>query len=192
MLLGAAMSVLVTPIWQVRYLYTAWGMFSLAVALVLGEGKELRFLVPQCTVLLLLAVMGVFSVQTLLQDQILTTTADEWGAYLEEQVKPGDCMIVDDPHEHNIIYQYYTTDVEIVMTESLDVAGGNRVLTDILEQYRGKNVWYVIDHIQVRYGLNKIVGDLQEAGYELEQGASFTIQDKSLDIYKVGESSHEG
>lgn len=191
MLLGAVLSVLVTPIWQLRYLYVAWGMLSLAVALVLGERRSEGSFVTQGVVFLMLCILGVFSVQSLLQSERVTTTADEWVWYAEHNIMPGDCVIVDDPYEHYIIYEFYTSDVEVIMTEQLEALDGKVKVEDVLQQYDGRGVWYIANHVLVKYGTEKMSEDLKKIGYQMEQQAMFTIEGKVLDIYRIEEINHE-
>lgn len=191
MLLGAAISVWVTPIWQPRYPYNAWGVLVLGLALVIGEGNELRRLVPQCCMFALLCVMGYFSVQTLLDSQLMNCTADEWVDFVNENIQEGDCVIADDPGEHRFIYMYYMPQADVTMMRYLEMRGGKIKLADLVEDYEAANVWYVYDHVQARYGNAKMEKDLNNIGYEMNHAGHFTIQDKILDVYKVEEMQNE-
>lgn len=191
MLLGAAISVWVTPIWQARYPYNVWGVFALAIALVIGEGNELRRLVPQGCAVVLLCIMGYFSTQTLLNSQVLTSTSEEWATFVDENVLEGDCVIADDPGEHRFIYMYYMPQADITMMRSLELKGGKIKLETLMDEYESGNVWYVYDHVQARYGDKKMEKSLGDIGYGMYHKGQFTIQDKILDIYKVEEIHYE-
>lgn len=191
MLIGALLSVFVTPIWTPRYLYVAWGVLSLAVAIAAGKAGASASPLPQAMLAAILCVTAVFSVRSMLLDELMTATADEWVAFLEENIGAEDCLIVDDPYEHIGIFQYYLPDTEIIMTEELDRMGGEKELGGILEQTGKAKVWYVIDHVQPRLGLEKMKEYAMQEGYELIPAASYTIKYKALEVFETGEISHE-
>lgn len=189
MFIGALLSLTVAPIWMPRYLYVAWGMLSLFVAIVIGEDGSMRMLLAQGGHLMLLCVMGFFSVRTICQDEIMTTTAAEWVAYLDANVEADACLIVDDPYEHYGIYQYYLPEAEIVMVEELAGMGGAKSLANILSGDR--QFWYIIDEVQPRSNVIQMSEWLEAEGFEIEQTAYYTIQDKRLEVFAIGERAHE-
>lgn len=191
MLIGALLSIFVTPIWQSRYLYVAWGMLSLGIAIIAGQNRDKISLLLQGFLLVILCMTGVFSVMNMRKDELMTSTADEWVAFLQENVAAGDCLIVDDPYEHSVVFQYYLPHAEIVMTEELEEMGGPKKLGDILSGARGKGLWYVIDYVQPRFGLEKMEEAVEKEGYSLHSYASYTIKYKDLEVFGIGEESYE-
>lgn len=191
MVIGALLSVFVTPIWACRYMYVAWGMLSLFVAIAMGENDGTYALIPQILFLCLVGIMGAFSVQSICQNERVTSPSGEWVAFLETNVKAGDCLIADDPYEHFTVYQYYLPDVNIVMTEELAEMGGAKSLDAILKQSGDNRIWYVIDYRQFRCGKEKLEEWLNALGYEMSDAQNFSIQDKDLEVYRVGENTHE-
>ncbi len=188
MLIGAALSLAVAPIWVPRYLYVAWGMLSLFAALAIGEDKGPQTFLLQMGCLVLLCVMGYFSVRMIQREDVMTSTASEWTAYLEENVEADACLIVDDPYEHILVYRYYLPQARIVMVEELTGMGGERSLSDILAQ-EGQ-IWYILDEVQPRCGVTQMSEWLEAEGFAVEQRAYFTLQDKRLEIFSIGERAH--
>lgn len=188
MFIGASLSLVVTPIWVPRYLYMAWGLLALFVAIAIGEDVGRYMLLPQAGCLVLLCIMGFFSVETILQDGVMTTTAAEWVAYLETNVEPDACLIVDDPYEHICVFQYYLPEAEIIMVEELTEMGGQRSLADILSEDR--QFWYIIDNIQPRSNVTQMSEWLEAEGFGIEQVAYYTIQYKELEVFTIGEKAY--
>ncbi|MCH5343495.1 MAG: glycosyltransferase family 39 protein [Acetatifactor sp.] len=189
MFIGALLSLIVAPIWTPRYLYVAWGMLSLFAAIVIGEDGSLHMLLAQGGLFILLCVMGFFSVRTMLQDELMTSTASEWVAYLKENVEADACLIVDDPYEHYVVYRYYLPEADFVMVEELTALGGKRSLTDILNG--DQQLWYVVNDIMPRCGVTRMSELMEAEGFEIEQTAYYTIQDKRLEVFAIGERAHE-
>lgn len=191
MLLGAAISVWVTPIWQPRYPYNAWGLLMLAVALVVGQRVTRTDVIPQTCMFLLLCVMGYYSTSTIVHSQVVNNTATQWRAYLDENIGAGDVVIADDPGEHRFIYMFYIPQTEVTMVRKLEHNGGSVNLEELIGSHPEGKIWYICDHVQVRYGVEKMTADFDEIGYEMKHQANFTIQDKDLDIYLVEERQNE-
>lgn len=188
MLIGAAISVAVAPIWTSRYLYVAWGMLSLFAAIVIGEGGSRRMFLIQGGYLALLCVMGIFSVRTICQAEVMTTTAAEWVAYLNANVEANACLIVDDPYEHCLVYQYYLPEADVVMVEELTALGGRRSLTDILNGDR--QLWYISNEVMPRCGMTRMSELLEAEGFDMEWAANYSIQNKRLEVFAIGERAH--
>ena len=185
MVSGALLSAFVAPIWVGRYLYAAWGLLALLVALAVGEMRGEYSLLFQGVFSGILCITGVFSVQGILQDELVTSTADEWVAFLEENISAEDIIIVDDPYEHKCVFEYYLPDNEIVMSEELKPLGGSRELEEILKHSGENQVWYIIDTVQPRLGLERMIELMETAGYEMQSRAAYTIKYKALQIYQA-------
>lgn len=191
MLLGALLSVLITPIWLYRYFYMAWSVVSLFVALVVGDGKDISATFSQCVLVALLCVNGVFSVKFMLESQVMTTTADGLVAFLEEEVQSTDCVIFDDVHEHLNIYEYYMKGKDYIMIEDLYLPDATTDLENVLEQYKDDTMWYVANRVSQIFGVTEVEEYLESIGYELNYVSTYSIQYKVLDIYTVGEKCYE-
>lgn len=185
------LSVLVAPIWQSRYLYNAWGVFCLAIALVIGEKKNRLSLLPQGLTVAFLMLTGVCSIQSFWFSDLNVNTSNELVAYLDQNIKEGDCVIVDDPAEHRVLYEYYIPQSDIVMSEELGNMNGNVDIKATMEQYQQHNVWFVIDYVLEQMGKEEFEQYLDANGYRLEHKGQYTIQYKILDIYLIEEIADE-
>lgn len=191
MVMGALLSVSVTPIWQNRYLYAAWGLLSLFVAITAGQKVSAYSWIPQILFIVILSAEGVFSVQTMLQDEMMICSDDEWVDFLEENVEDNALIVVDDPYEHIAVFRYYLPEADIIMTEELQQEESRKLLEDALGQWEERQVWYIIDYVQPRYGVDNMTELLGQSGYMLDPAASCTIKYKSLGIFKAGEKIYE-
>ncbi len=185
------LSVLVAPIWQSRYLYNAWGMFCLAIALVIGEKKNRLSLIPQGLTILLLIIVGIISLHSFFNSDLNINTSNELVAYFNQNISENDCIIIDDPAEHRVLYEYYIPESEIIMSEKLAIEGGDVDINIIMENYAGYNVWFVLDQVLAQIGKNDFEQYLSENGYRMEYKGSYTIQYKILDIYLIEEINDE-
>ena len=128
-------SVGVAPIWQSRYLYNSWGMFCLAIALVIGEKKNRLSLFPQGLTIVLLIITGVISIHSFLSGELNVNTSNEFVAYINNNISVEDCIIVDDPAEHHVLYEYYIPESKIIMSDELDIMLGDVDINVIMEDY---------------------------------------------------------
>ena len=74
------------------------------------------------------------------------------------------------------------------MVEELTALGGGRSLTDILNGDR--QLWYVINERMPRCGVELMSELMRAEGFEMEQTAYYTIQDKRLEVFTIGERAH--
>lgn len=190
MSLAAFLSIFIAPIWTTRYLYVAWGMFSLGMAIVMGQegGKHYRFI--HCVMAGMLCIMAFFSVKNVMQNELMTSTAEEWVEFVEGNIEEGDYVIADDPYEQRLVYEFYMPNVNVIMVERLDIMGGKRDnLADICAEAtaNGNKVWYITDYTQEICTEEKMSRELADRGYALENVAFYTIQYKALDIFEVKE-----
>lgn len=185
MLTGGLLSVLVAPIWQDRYLYVAWGLLSLFVAVTAGE-KGTHMLIPQVLLLGILCVAGKFSVDTMRLDELMTCSDREWVAFLEEEVAEDAVVIVDDPYEHRLVYQYYLPDAEVVMVRTLLNDRGAERLADLLRGSDHRQLWYIVDYNQQQCGVERMRRMLADHDREITRTAAYTIKQKSLEIFEIG------
>lgn len=185
MLTGGLFSVLVAPIWQDRYLYVAWGLLSLFVALAAGEGTGTRLWIPQVLLLGMLCVAGKFSLDTMLEDEWMTCSDREWVDFLEDQVAEDAVVIVDDPYEHRLVYQFYLPDARIVMVRNLLNDQDGERLAGLLQESGEGQLWYVVDYNQQQCGVERMKRMLAEQGGELVSAGAYTIKQKSLEIFAV-------
>lgn len=190
MLMGALLSVYVTPIWQVRYLYNAWGVYALGVACVLGKKKGYLGTASQIITVCFLLFAGYLSVNSLLQNEVIRNDAKEFILCVENNIQPGDCIIVDDAYEHYIIYEYYAPDTDVIMTERLNLNAEAQELTELIGKYEDNNVWFMINYVMPQVGVGGISEHLGEH-YCLENVGTYTIQYKIIDIYCVKEAADE-
>jgi len=187
MVMGALLSVLVTPIWASRYMYLDWGLMSLFVAIVAGEVTSVFSKIAQGMLIAVLAITGAVSLNTMLDDETMNNTADEWIAFLEENVEEDAYLIVDDPAEHSPIYAFYLPNVQSVYTESLlgqDIEEG---LSAFLGNSDGHQIWYIIDYRQQRIGADRMREYLENLRYSVESVGCYVIEQKDLEVFRVEE-----
>ncbi|MCM1302660.1 MAG: hypothetical protein NC305_01545 [Lachnospiraceae bacterium] len=191
MVTGGLLSVLITPIWATRYMYVDWGLASLFVAVVAGEVTSVYSRIAQGLLAVVLAMTGVVSLNVMLDDETMRNTADEWVAFLEEYVEKGAYIIVDDPGEHRLVYDFYMPDVEAVYTENLleqDIEAG---LSGFLAQSGGHQIWYMVDYRQQKIGAEKMQDYLENLGYSMESADFYVIKQKDLEVFRVEEMQDE-
>lgn len=184
-------SVVVAPIWQSRYLYNSWGMFCLAIALVIGEKKNRLSLFPQGLTIVLLIITGVISIHSFLSGELNVNTSNEFVAYINNNISVEDCIIVDDPAEHHVLYEYYIPESKIIMSDELDIMLGDVDINVIMEDYEEQDVWFIADYVLKQVGKDKFEQYLLENGYRLEHKGLYTMQYKILDIYLIKEIDDE-
>lgn len=187
MIMGALLSVLFTPIWATRYMYVAWGLVSLFVAIVAGEVTSFYSNIAQGLLIAVLAVTGLISLNTMLADETMSNTADEWVAFLEEHVDRDACIIVDDPAEHSLVYAFYLPDADFIYTENLLGQDVEAILSDFLENSRNHQMWYIDDYRQQKIGVDLIRGYLEKLGYSIQSEGFFVIEQKDLEVFRIEE-----
>lgn len=190
MITGALLSVLFTPIWATRYMYVAWGLVSLFAAIVAGEVISFYSNIAQGLLIAVLAVTGLVSLNTMLADETMSNTADEWVAFLEERVDGGARIIVDDPAEHGPVYSFYLPDADFIYTENLPAQDVETVLSDFLEDSGGHQLWYIDDYRQQRIGVDMMRGYLENLGYSIQSEGFFIIEQKDLEVFRIEEGQH--
>lgn len=210
MLMGALISVIIVPIWDTRYLYVAWGMMALFVGLVAGnfprwsEQNETsqasdswqkclpvsNSWIPQAVLLLLLVAETFFSVTSMQEHDMMTCGADEWVAFLEENVEEDANVIYADPTEHVRIYRVYMPEAEFTNASELFYSDGQETLQNILKQSEEEQVWFMINYTQSALG-NRVREAVNAEGYELESAGIYSIQAKNIEIFRIGRAAHE-
>ena len=191
MTVGALFSVLLTPIWATRYMYVAWGLIALFVAIAAGEVTTFFSNIVQGLLVFVLAVTALVSFNSMLNSEKMRSSADEWVAFLEDNVDDNAYLIVDDPVGHNIVYKFYLPDANCIYTESLLMNDVREGLNSFLQDGSGNQIWYVIDYRQQKIGMNAMQGYLDELGYTIESVGAYTIQHKYLGVFKVEEKTYE-
>ncbi len=191
MVMGALLSVLVTPIWATRYMYLDWGLISLFVAIVAGEVTSAYAKIAQGMLIMVLAITGMVSLNTMLDDETMNNTADQWIAFLEENVEKDAYIIVDDPAEHKPVYDFYLPHAHSVYTETLLGRNIEEELSDFLVQSDGHQIWYIVDYRQQRIGADEIRSYLEKLRYSLEPAGYYVIEQKELEVFRVEEMQYE-
>lgn len=187
MIAGALVSVLITPMWADRYLYVAWGMLSLFIALSAGMLPGMFSRIPQTLLCIILGVSGVFSVQQTLSGETMTSTADGWVSFIEENVDSNAGLIVDDIGEHRGIYLFYMSDAEIVMTQDVK----EESLLEMISSESERQVWYIANYSQLLYGVERMEAFLNEHGYDMYAEANYTLRGKNLEIFRIERKTNE-
>lgn len=186
MITGQAISVLVTPIWQDRYLYVVWGMLALFVALATGQKESGYSALPKASLVIFLCISLMCSMQKAMRDELLACSDKEWVEFLRNHVEKDALVIVDDPYEHIVVFQYYLPDAELVMVESLMVDGSEEnQIEKILQKAELNQAWYVIDYIQPRLGIVEMEELLEKNHYKMKFMGEYTITYKQLGIYNI-------
>lgn len=187
MLLGMLLSILIAPIWQNRYLYVAWGTLSLFAAIITGKKVSKFSFISQLIIGGVLCFTLMLSVQTVLQDGLMSSSDREWVDFIKREIEPDALIIADDPGEHNCVFECYLPDAKIIMTENLKEEKNREALRSALETTGEKQIWYIIDHTQVRLGYEQVSEMLEDMNYktDTEPTANYTIKYKNLEIYKV-------
>lgn len=188
MLTGALVSVLITPMWANRYIYIAWGMLSLMVALVAGQMNLRRTMVSRGCFVILMLFAGYSSVRSVLEDDIMTCDAGAWVEAIETRMDEDAFILADDPGEHNVVYRYYMPTQSIYMTEGNDINAA--FMQEFLKASEGKQRWYVIDYVQARCGVDIVTAALEECGYTLVSEGNYSISQKSLELFRMEEAEH--
>lgn len=187
MIVGALLSILVTPIWATRYMYVDWGLIALFVAIVAGEVSSVYSNVAQGLVIAVLAITGMFSLNTMLHDETMQNTADAWIGFLKENVDKNAFFIIDDPTEHNVVYTFYLPDAEFVYTENLLGQNVEEALSGFIQDSSGHQLWYVVDYRQQKMGVDRIRDHLENIGYFMESVGFYIIEQKDLEVFRVEE-----
>lgn len=188
MIFAAVVSVVVTPIWVTRYMYVAWGVLSLFAAITAGEVLSKYSNLIQGTFLLVLVLVGLHSFSTMMADETMNSTADEWVAFLQENVDENACVIYDDPIENRLVYQYYLPEAKLVCVTRLRDKGLQDGLEELLEENKDKQIWYIINYRLQRVGVDKVGEAMEDAGYTMELRDSFVIKEKTIDVFQVEEA----
>ncbi|MCM1090849.1 MAG: hypothetical protein NC092_10575 [Butyrivibrio sp.] len=191
MLTGALLSVLVTPIWMTRYMYVGWGLIALFVAIVVGEVSSSYSNISQSLLILVLAITGVVSLNTMLNDETIANTADEWIAFLAENVESDSYIIIDDPNEHRLVYSFYLPDAELVFTEKWHGQEIEENLSKFLRQSSGHQLWYIVDYRQQKIGVERMKDYLNELGYTTQSTGFYVIKQKELEIFRIEEMQND-
>lgn len=184
MLIGAVLSVCVAPIWEERYLYVAWGVLALAMALVLGQRCSAFSRIPQGAAVLLLCIVGVFSFRTMYQGGLNTDTAREWTGFLESHVEVGDLVIADDDREHILVYQAYLPDNQVVLLH--EVAEMEAAEAEALfAGAAGRPVWYAVNYVMQVEGVPVMEAVCEQYGLDMQSEGRFTIQSKDIEVFRI-------
>jgi hypothetical protein len=184
MLIGAFLSVFVAPIWQERYLYVAWGVLALALAIVLGEKRSEYSVLVQGFVVVFLCIMGALSISTIYQSGLNQDSSGEWAAFLRENVQDGDLVIADDQEYYRLVYQSYLPDNQIVLAEKL-VDMDSEKIQSLFSQAGEDHIWFVIDYSMQREGLNVMTDWFAQRGFTLHSEGRYSIQAQNLEIFSV-------
>ena len=190
MLMGALISVLIVPIWDTRYLYVSWGLMALFVGLVAASSQKEASYIPQGVLVLLLLAETFFSVTTMQEHDMVTCGADEWVAFLEENVEENANVIYADPTEHVRIYRVYMPGAEFTNAARLFGSEGQETLQSILSQSESEQVWFMINYTQSALG-NRVRDAVNAQGYELESEGVYSIQAKNIEIFRIGRAANE-
>lgn len=188
---GALISEFVTPIWATRYIYVVWGLAALFVSIAAGEVLSDFSNIIQGMLVVVIAISGLVSLNMISKSERMVNSADEWVAFLEENVDDDAYMIVDDPAEHNFVYKFYLHDAEYIFTENLLTQDISRSLDAFLKEGAGHQIWCVIDYRQQKIGFNAMQSYLEELGYTIESVGYYTIEQKDLEVFKVEKKDHE-
>lgn len=188
---GALFSVLITTIWATRYMYVAWGLIALFVAITAGEVSSVFSNIVQGLLIVILAVTGLLSMNTMLNNERVKNSSDEWVAFLEDNVDDNACLIIDDPAEHIVVYKFYLHNAEFIFTETLLKQDVREGLNVFLKDGTGHQIWYVIDGRQQKIGVVSMQNYLEELGYTMDSVGSYIIEQKDLEVFRVEEKRHE-
>jgi hypothetical protein len=184
MLIAALLSVFVAPIWEERYLYVAWGVLSMAMAIVLGDRFSEYSAIVQWAATCFLCIAGFFSFTTMYQSELNNDTAALWVKFLEENVKKEDLIIADDNLEHILVYQAYLPDNEVVMASQvvgMDYEEAQKLFSDAADS----NIWFVINYVMQTEGVDAISEVCERYDLNLSTMGRYTIQAKDLEIFSV-------
>lgn len=184
MCIGAVLSVTITPIWDERYLYIAWGELSLMVALFLGKKRGSLSRFPQIVATLLLTVAAVFSYSTFYHSAICTDSSGQWVSFLAENVQQEDLMIVDDDTEHYLVYEAYLPGNQVVRTQKMTKMSQEQLNT-LLDTTSSRKIWYVVNYVMQNKGVDSMHSFFAENGLEMHSCGSFTIQAKNIEIFEI-------
>lgn len=187
MIMGALLSILVTPIWATRYMYVCWGLIALFVAIVAGEVISVYSDITQGLVIVVLVITGLSSLNTMLHDETIQNTAGAWIDFLEENVDENAILIIDDPAEHREVYSFYLPDAEIFSTETVSGENAEEALSAFLRDSGGRQIWYVVDYRQQKMGVDRMRDCLGNMGCSIESVGSYVIEQKELELFRVEE-----
>ena len=186
MLLAAVISVAVTPIWMTRYMYVAWGMVALFVAITMGEAVSRYSGLVQSILLLVLAIAGVSSFNMMMEDETMDNSADEWVDFLQQNVEADAGIVFDDSSEHSLVYLYYMPDVKLICTSEFRKNGGvDETLKNWLSENSGRQLWFLINYRQGPFGTEAMEKTFRSLGYSMEKKGAFVIKQKTLEMFRV-------
>lgn len=188
MVLAAVISVAFTPIWTTRYMYVAWGMIALFIAITAGEVVSGYSNLIQAMLMLVFLIVGLYSFHTMMADETMVSTADEWVAFLQDNVEADAYIVFDDPQENRLVYQYYLPEATMIGTPRLRKKGLKDALSDFMEERQGRELWYIIDYRQQVLGTDAMRAAFEELGYTMETKGSFIIKQKTLEVFWVEEA----
>ncbi len=184
MLIGALLSVCVAPIWEERYLYVAWGVLALAMALTLGSRSSAFSPYAQGAAALLLVLVGVFSFDTMYHGGLNTDTAREWTEFLEAHVEAGDLVIADDDREHILVYQAYLPDNPVVLLRNITEMSDSDA-AQLFADAAQRPVWYAVNYVMQAEGVSVMEDVCARYGLSMQSEGRFTIQAKDIEIFRL-------
>lgn len=117
----------------------------------------------------------------------MSSSDKEWVDFIQREIEPDALVIADDPGEHICVFETYLPEAELIMTERLTEEANREALRAALESAGERQIWYIVDYIQVRLGPEQVSEMLDEMNFRMdaEPVANYTIKYKNLGIYKV-------
>lgn len=184
MCIGAILSITITPIWDERFLYNAWGELSLMAAIFLGKKRSTFSLLPQITAALLLGTVAFFSYSTLYSGYLCMDSTPQWIAFLDENVQGEDLFIVDDAHDHSLVYEAYLPDNQVIRTQNLKELPKEQA-DSLLQPDSSRRIWYAVNYIMQADGVDSMTAFFEGHHLRMTSCGHFTIQAKEIELFRV-------
>lgn len=184
MTLGAVYSLAVSPIWAPRYLYMAFGVFSLVIAVCIGDLKKKDFLynVTRIALLCVLFINIVFSVDYMRRDEVFLRKGYEWVDFTKENISENDLCLLGCLDEHWLTFEAYIPGTKKVCFDTTE-EGEDVLVNYISSDYDNK--WLIIDSCMIVTDMDKLEEVVRDNGYKLEYNDTYLIRGKILKVYKI-------
>lgn len=176
-------SLLIHPIWIVRYFYIMWGLMALMAAIVAGEKYSFASWIPQTILCFFLLLYGCFSIKTI--QGVMQTNAGWWKAYLEENVAQDAFIMVDDYGERNLLYRYLFPEANLLMLQSVT----EEQIVMFAREAKDGELWYLPNETFITFGEERIEQVMEQYGYRIldENAETCHMQYGNMRIRRIEE-----
>lgn len=191
MITGALISLFISPLWATRFGYTFACIIPLLSAISISkvsfsDSKEkVVSLIVRLLIIAVFVINCYISFDYYVQNEAWTVSGKEWYYFAKSEID-GNTVLIADPSEHWIIYEYYLPSSKILMvpTEN-DLANLDR--SDVIGGTSNDNgdIWFITDVRLCPIDEETAEHTFMQWGYNLDYVDTYFIRYKSLFVYKA-------